>query len=638
MPEPLKSIDRYKVFQSLLGLIIFEGVLAIFFYFRIPSEARNVFWGGYSFQRLAIGILLLTILLVFIVLFIIFIRFKKSLAPMGLKAANTLASYPYRIIFLIPLWIVVATGVLNISFYLFPVLSQLMPFMVINKSVIGLTGMAQLWVVLISLKFLIFYALFGQGKPEQENLSLPFKLMFVTWVLTGTILLLSILWGISIGNTLPQVMMGPAGKFFVLSVWFSIWLVIYKKNESWVARNNNLFSGITIWLLTFLISCQVAQWMNSLNTPADNYWNLLADAFLNGRLFLVNPGVKHDLTFYNGHWYVPIPPLPAFLMLPFIAFWGVKAFNTTFFSLALASTTSVLIFLILEQLKRSGWIKLSRFAMGWLVALMTFGTVHLWLSILSKNVFLSQVCAELFIAFSVLLALKRYPAWVSGLSLAIAILARPNVFTLWPVLVGISIQLQLETDGKFSLKRFFASTVGSAIPILLAVCFLLYYNFIRFGNFFDFGYVTINGASWVVANAQKYGVFNLHFLPDNIQSMFFALPYLASKCGYYLPRGSGISLFATTPAFFYLFRKFKISWWTIGCWLSILLSIILLAMYHNNGAVQYGYRYVLDFAIPMVMLISLNAGQRISLPLKILIVISILINYYGIVSWFHGPC
>jgi hypothetical protein len=61
-------------------------------------------------------------------------------------------------------------------------------------------------------------------------------------------------------------------------------------------------------------------------------------------------------------------------------------------------------------------------------------------------------------------------------------------------------------------------------------------------------------------------------------------------------------------------------------------------MYHTNGALQYGYRYMLDFMVPALMLIAYNIGERISLPMKVLIIASILINYYGTYSWFKGPC
>jgi len=175
--------------------------------------------------------------------------------------------------------------------------------------------------------------------------------------------------------------------------------------------------------------------------------------------------------------------------------------------------------------------------------------------------------------------------------------------------------------------------------MVLGGAFLLFYNYIRFNNAFDFGYITINGASWIVSQAQKYGMFSPHFIPSNLYSMILAFPWkLLRQCQNYLPRGSGMNIIVTTPALVYIFRKFKFSWWTLGCWCAILLSVVTLAMYSNNGAVQYGYRYVLDFIVPVIMLIAFTAGEKISFPLKILIILSILVNYYGILSWYHGIC
>ena len=58
----------------------------------------------------------------------------------------------------------------------------------------------------------------------------------------------------------------------------------------------------------------------------------------------------------------------------------------------------------------------------------------------------------------------------------------------------------------------------------------------------------------------------------------------------------------------------------------------------SDGAIQYGYRYLMDFIVPIMMVIAFNAGKRISIPLRILILASILINYYGIISWQRSPC
>jgi hypothetical protein len=316
----------------------------------------------------------------------------------------------------------------------------------------------------------------------------------------------------------------------------------------------------------------------------------------------------------------------------------VAAINTTIFSLALSSTTAVLLFLTLAELSSRHWIELSRAGMVWLVLLFSFGSVQLWLSISSQVWYFSQVSTILFVALAFYFAVKRRPAWLTGLALALAVTGRPNGFVLWPALLCITLQIQIESDQGFSWKRLIAWAAGSSIPVVVAVGFLLYYNDIRFGNYLDFGYATVNGASWVVRNVQQYGMFNLHFVSNNLQTGFLAPPDLKASCDYYVPRGNGLSMFAATPAFIYVLRKFKFSWWSLGCWVSMLLSVALLLMYHNNGSVQISYRYVMDFMIPIILVIAFTAGQRISLPLKVLIVLSFLINYYAIISWVHGPC
>jgi hypothetical protein len=432
-------------------------------------------------------------------------------------------------------------------------------------------------------------------------------------------------------------LLGPGVKILILSVWFSLWAFLSNR-EGWGERIFLLFTCISIWLGVFIVSLQFTQWFDRWNTPSLDQFNLLAFAFLHGKLYLINPPVKGALTFFKGHWFVPVPPFPAILMLPFVAILGIQGFNTTTFSLVLAAASAVIVYLILLSLIEPGWIKLSRSGAIWLTALFSFGTMYWFLSIDSRLWYISQVVTVLFSGLAFLSALRKWSPWITGFCLAAAVMCRPNVCVLWVALVGITIQLNLDAQEKTNWKRIFKWSVQSAIPVVVGVELLLAYNYLRYGNIFDFEYGNINGAVWILQNVQKYGVFSTHFLASNLNSMFLAPPPLTADCGYYLTRGWGMSMFATTPAIIYLFRRLKISWWTAGCWCSILLSIIVLALYSNNGSQQYGFRYMLDFMIPMIMLIACNAGERISAPLKTLIIASIFINYYGTLSWFRGPC
>jgi hypothetical protein len=184
----------------------------------------------------------------------------------------------------------------------------------------------------------------------------------------------------------------------------------------------------------------------------------------------------------------------------------------------------------------------------------------------------------------------------------------------------------------------FGWSFWSALPVVLSVGIQLYYNYIRFGNFLDFGYVNINGSARVVRLVQEYGMFNPYFIPINLQAMLFALPEIKAKCDYFFPSGNGLTIIATTPAFIYALRRTKFSWWLLGCWISIFLSVALLLTYHNTGAVQISYRYVMDFVLPLMLVLGFTAGEKVSVPLKVLIILSMIVNYYAIVSWYYGPC
>lgn len=94
-----------------------------------------------------------------------------------------------------------------------------------------------------------------------------------------------------------------------------------------------------------------------------------------------------------------------------------------------------------------------------------------------------------------------------------------------------------------------------------------------------------------------------------------------------------MSLFLTTPAFIYLFRRYEKKIWIIGAWISVLLSVGILSMYHNTGAFQFGYRYVLDFMVPLIMLLAATLKNKTPRLLMLLILISIIINEYG-AWWF----
>lgn len=132
-------------------------------------------------------------------------------------------------------------------------------------------------------------------------------------------------------------------------------------------------------------------------------------------------------------------------------------------------------------------------------------------------------------------------------------------------------------------------------------------------------------------------MFNVHFLGTNLKAMLLKLPEISWENGCLLinPTREGISVFAMTPALIFLFRRFRWNWWTAGAWLSIILTAGLLIFYHNTGAWQLGYRYLMDYILPVLLLLAIGVGDRPSWLFKGLVLVSIIGNFLGIVWWFN---
>jgi len=392
---------------------------------------------------------------------------------------------------------------------------------------------------------------------------------------------------------------------------------------------------IGIFISVFFLYEHLLIWMGGANQSRYAYFNLLADQFLKGKLFLAHPSETHDLVLHNGKWYVPMPPGPAIVLLPFAYMIGGENINLSDFSIFLSGLNATLLFMIYEQMLKRGWAKISRVGMLWLVILFAFGTPELWVGMRGRAWFLSQTLAVFFIALSIFATLKSWSPWVIGGSLGLAILSRPNSAMSWLFLLAIALQIwQDETKKAHKLRNIVFWTMQSLVPIGAAVATLLLYNYARFGDYLDFGYTSLNGDPYIVANAKAHGIFSTYFIPGNLQVMLFHLPTIQiGERWPILPSSVGMSVFLVTPPLIYLLCRYEIKWWIVGAWLSVALNIFLLLMYHNTGAHQFGYRYILDFIIPLMMLMAVALAGKIRWHFVLLTLFSVVFNIYG-AYWF----
>lgn len=386
-----------------------------------------------------------------------------------------------------------------------------------------------------------------------------------------------------------------------------------------------------IFIGTYFLYVQFAFSIGWVGKTKSGFFDILAQAFLEGHLYLKNPPYTHDLTLYQGRWYVPMPPLPAIILIPLVYWRGVDNISTSYFSIFFSALNGLFLYLIFQQLKQKKWLVLSDLAISILVILFLFGTPHLWVGISGRGWFLDQILAVFFLLAAIYITLKKCSAWLIGIFVGTAMLARPNAILTTPFLLGIHLQM---TQDELKIRKVMVWILKVSLPIFISIGLALVYNYLRFDSVSDFGYVTINGDPTIVQNAQQWGIFSHHFILTNLKVMFFKLPFLNLGGRWpILPSATGMSIFLTTPALVYLFRRYNKDWWVIGAWVAVLFNSILLSMYHNTGAHQFGYRYILDFIAPLILLLGFNLEKKIPWHFLLLTILSIIINLYG-TNWF----
>ena len=102
MPES-ESISL-KTIKSALTLFFFIGAAAVFLTFRNPSEPRNSVWLGYSAERLALGIFLILLLILFAIALVVVSR-KADKTLNKLTQLNTFLAQGDRLLFA---WLTIA--------------------------------------------------------------------------------------------------------------------------------------------------------------------------------------------------------------------------------------------------------------------------------------------------------------------------------------------------------------------------------------------------------------------------------------------------------------------------------------------------------------------------------------------------
>lgn len=350
------------------------------------------------------------------------------------------------------------------------------------------------------------------------------------------------------------------------------------------------------------------------------YYNYLADALLHGQLALrLTPPTIHDLVLYNQNLYLYWPPFPAILLMPFVLLGGVNISDIVF-TVVVAALNVLLVAAILQAAQNRKLIRLSALQRGLLVLFFAMGTVHLVLAPLGRVWFTGQlvgfVCVAL--AYWAALALRGWKAFLlAGLAMSGALATRNHM-----LLAGIFpawFLLREHWDQRW--KKLIVLTLAAALPVICTLGLLGWYNWARFGNPLEVGLPYHNMSGFFETDYQRYGAFNVYYLPINFffQYIFYPFPLRSETT-------LGGSLFLLSPLFFaalwalWLDRRKLTTWILLATILAVDIPILLLM---GTGWVQFGPRYTLDFTVPLLLLTAMGIRNWRNKFAAILVALSI---------------
>lgn len=352
----------------------------------------------------------------------------------------------------------------------------------------------------------------------------------------------------------------------------------------------------------------------------------LASSFLQGKLYFLSN--TFDAAINGGHYYWPLGPFPAILLMPFVYIFGdhMKQGYLLFF---LNILNIFLLFRIAEKLTGN---LTNSLVISFAVL---FSTAYLGIALIPWSWYFAQT-----VGFTLtLLALEAYffnRSWlIIGSYIALAFTSKISL-----IFIALFFMLNLlysDLSSKIKIKKL----ALLIMPIIISIIILGFYNYARFGNPLETGYskVQLDGP---VGTNKTFGLWSLIHIPRNLYSMFLKMPTPIFIPGteimqfpYLKVDGSGISILFTSPIFIWIlfsnWKKFKVR----SAAITSLIIIFALSGSFTNGSWQYGYRYAIDFYPMLFMMLIYSFKNDVSYKFMIVAIAAFLINLYFINNIFY---
>ncbi|MEZ4227450.1 MAG: hypothetical protein R3B13_41310 [Polyangiaceae bacterium] len=380
----------------------------------------------------------------------------------------------------------------------------------------------------------------------------------------------------------------------------------------------------------------------SFHTPF-NHFALLAEAWLKGHLDLGGPpppyAQNNDFAAFENKWFITFPAFPAVLLLPLVKFAG-SADNVQDgqFFVWLGGIGPAVLFLVLEKMRRMSVGPSSVRHSLVLTAGFAFGTVYFFTVPQGTVWFAAHVVGVALCALYVLFALDAERPLLAGLMLGFGFATRSPLLFAAPLflLEALRVSRKPDADGAAWRGLDFRALVRRlalfAAPVVAVVALMMWHNWARFHDPFDFGYRYLTVA-WQ-GRMQKWGLFSYHYLGRNLAVVLTSLPWR-------LPPPSpvpfqvshhGLALWLTTPLYLWLLWPRRITRVHLALWLSVAAVAVPTLFYQNTGWMQFGYRFSNDYAILLFCLFAAG-GYRMRTLFWVCLLWSIAVNAFGAVSF-----
>jgi len=359
---------------------------------------------------------------------------------------------------------------------------------------------------------------------------------------------------------------------------------------------------------------------------------------------------------------VPFPPLPAVVLVPFVALWGLNADGQLVFAI-LGAIDVGLAWWVLGKLPIRPWIRLAAaifFGFGtvfWYTA--QIGTTWYQAHVLAVGLALAAIGVALGhdrdsahdedelpepdaadqagLTDAAPASLRVAAAWLrpdarqllAGLLFGLACTSRLTVAFAAPffVLVG---------PGGSWQRRSWSAALGAAMPIGA----LIVYNLMTTGHIIHPGYqhlYELEAGFYKPLNYHiEWGIEDVRYLPQNFAIMFLNTPVWLPKvvpsalglggplcttpgavrgwfnmdCPLLLPRDTGMSILLTSPAYLIVLPALRWGYGhsrlVTGAALAVLFIALVNLAHFSQGWVQFGYRFSNDFAPWAVVLVAVG--------------------------------